>query len=173
MKCVGTMDKKNSSESYSVLLDTSFLIRLLKKDDPLHDNAKGYFKYFIEHGVGMYMSTISIAEYCVKGAYEDLPFRYCRILPFNIQHAPLAGRYAAAIFASKDKEWRNASGRNIIPNDTKLFAQGAESNCINYFVTSDSKSSLPIKLLQNEFEMQLEHLDIHTSYYERFGVINI
>lgn len=173
MRCVDIMDKRNDLTSYSVLLDTSFLIRLLKKEDPLHENAKGYFKYFVEQGVGMYISTISVSEYCVKGAFEDIPFRYCRIIPFNIQHAPLAGKYAAAIFASKDNDWRNSGGRNIIPNDTKLFAQGAESSNINYFITSDSKSAGPIKLLQNEFGMELEHLDIHTPHFEKFGIINI
>ena len=32
----------------SVLLDTSFFIRLLNSEDPLHENAKGYYKYFLE-----------------------------------------------------------------------------------------------------------------------------
>jgi predicted nucleic acid-binding protein len=32
----------------SVLLDTSFCIRLLKKDDPLQQNAIEYFQYFLE-----------------------------------------------------------------------------------------------------------------------------
>ncbi len=30
----------------SVLLDTSFFIRLLNDEDPLHKNAKGYFIRF-------------------------------------------------------------------------------------------------------------------------------
>ncbi len=32
----------------SVLLDTSFFIRLLNEDDKLHENAIDYFKYFLE-----------------------------------------------------------------------------------------------------------------------------
>ena len=31
-----------------VLLDTSFFIRLLNDEDPLHENALGYFKYFLQ-----------------------------------------------------------------------------------------------------------------------------
>ncbi len=52
---------------HSVLLDTSFFVRLLNDEDPLHNNAKGYFKYFLEEEIVLKVSTISIAEYCVKG----------------------------------------------------------------------------------------------------------
>ena len=36
-------------EQDCVLLDTSFFIRLLNEEDPLHNNALGYFRYFLEH----------------------------------------------------------------------------------------------------------------------------
>lgn len=165
--------KPDIESSYSVLLDTSFLIRLLKADDPLHANAKAYFRYFIENDVEMYISTISIAEYCVKGSFDDLPFQVCRIMPFNIQHAPIAGKYARVIFESANKDWRKENGRRIIANDTKLFAQGAENPNITYFVTSDSKSLHPIRLLQDVAGMQLDHIDINVPYHERFGIIDI
>jgi len=32
----------------SILIDTSFCIRLVKKDDPLHQNAIDYFEYFLD-----------------------------------------------------------------------------------------------------------------------------
>lgn len=34
-------------EQNSVLLDTSFFIRLLNEEDPLHLNALRYFRYFL------------------------------------------------------------------------------------------------------------------------------
>ncbi len=45
-----------------VLLDTSFIIRLLKEDDPLHPNAKAWFKELLDRGVPMYLSTVAVAE---------------------------------------------------------------------------------------------------------------
>ncbi len=45
-----------------VLLDTSFVIRLLKTNDALHPNAKAWFRQLLERRVPMYLSTISIAE---------------------------------------------------------------------------------------------------------------
>lgn len=58
---------------HSVLLDTSFFIRLLNDEDELHNNALGYFKYFLENEITLKVSTITIAEYCVLGKIEDLP----------------------------------------------------------------------------------------------------
>ena len=46
-------------EQNSVLLDTSFFIRLLNKEDPLHENAFGYFRYFLEHDFMIKISTIA------------------------------------------------------------------------------------------------------------------
>ena len=37
----------------NVLLDTSFFIRLLKENDPLHQNARQYYQYFIESTIPM------------------------------------------------------------------------------------------------------------------------
>ena len=44
----------------SVLLDTSFFIRLLNHQDRLHENARAYYKFFLEEGIEMIISTISI-----------------------------------------------------------------------------------------------------------------
>lgn len=41
-----------------VFCDTSFFIRLLDKNDPLHSNARGYFRYFTENDYELLISTI-------------------------------------------------------------------------------------------------------------------
>jgi len=64
---------------YSVLLDTSFFVRLLNDEDTLHNNAKGYFRYFLENEVVLKVSTITIAEYCVRGKIDELPLRNIQI----------------------------------------------------------------------------------------------
>jgi predicted nucleic acid-binding protein len=38
---------------HSVMLDTSFFIRLLNDEDALHSNAVGYFKYFLENEINL------------------------------------------------------------------------------------------------------------------------
>lgn len=76
---------------HSVLLDTSFFIRLLNDEDPLHRNAVGYFRYFLENDITLKVSTISIAEYCVLGNLEDLPLKNVQIVPFNLKEAQKTG----------------------------------------------------------------------------------
>lgn len=43
-------------------LSSSFFIRLLYDEDPLHSKAVGYFKYFMENEIALKVSTITIAE---------------------------------------------------------------------------------------------------------------
>lgn len=87
-----------------VLLDTSFLIRLFKKDDDLHENAVDYFRYFLENDYILKISTIAIAEYCVKGEFMDLPFRNLQILPFNYDHAIQSGKLCEIAYRKRRKE---------------------------------------------------------------------
>jgi predicted nucleic acid-binding protein len=49
----------------SIMLDTSFCIRLMDKNDLLHTNALAYFKYFLTEKISIHVSTIAIAEYAV------------------------------------------------------------------------------------------------------------
>ncbi len=49
-----------------VFCDTGFVIRLLDETNDLHNNALGYFQYFLEHDYIIRMSTIAVAEFCVK-----------------------------------------------------------------------------------------------------------
>ena len=83
---------------HSVLLDTSFFVRLLNDEDPLHNNAKGYYRYFLENEIILKVSTISIAEYCVRGEIEELPLRNIQIIPFNLDQAKRTGEFAEALF---------------------------------------------------------------------------
>ena len=59
----------------SVLIDTSFCIRLIKQTDPLHQNALNYFEYFLENKVTIYLSAIAIAEYSVKDDINNPPLK--------------------------------------------------------------------------------------------------
>lgn len=84
-----------------VLLDTSFFLRFLNDEDPLYTNAKDYYDYFISNQIYLGISSISIAEYCVKGSIEELPMRNLQVYPFNISHAVGAGRFASILFEER------------------------------------------------------------------------
>jgi len=153
---------------HSVLLDTSFFIRLLHDGDPLHRNAIDYFKYFAEKGIAMKVSTISIAEYCVKGTVDELPLRKLQILPFNFDHSKKAGEFAKLIFDSKGVSWDDLKPRAIIPNDTKLFAQADTDQSVTHFVTSDSRCKKVHEILNHAISVKFQIIDISVPYNEVF-----
>lgn len=167
------MSKKEKTPNYSVILDTSFIIRLLDLNSPLHQNAIDYFRYFLNNDIPLYFSTISIAEYCVKGDFKDLPFSNLRILPFNIFHAKEAGLFTRILFNAKKVGELKVDQRVIVPNDSKIIAQGSYEKDIKYFVTSDSESLKFIEILRKEGATEIEHLDIHTPCGVKFGYLEM
>lgn len=157
----------------SVLLDTSFFVRLLNDEDALHKNAKNYFRYFLENEILLKVSTITIAEYCVKGAIDDLPLRNLQIVPFNLDHAKRTGAFAAAVFEENKINTEKLSPRAIIPNDSKLFAQADLDQSITHFVTSDKRSKNTYALLKKRIPPKFEIIDISIPYDKAFGILDL
>jgi predicted nucleic acid-binding protein len=154
------------------LLDTSFFIRLLNDEDPLHKNAKGYYKYFLENDITLKISTISIAEYCVRGTVNDLPWLNLQVLPFNYNHAIRTGAFASAIFEQKQITGEQLHPRAIIPNDSKLFAQADLEDSIQYFITSDTRSLSVIKVLNKKIKPNFQFIDINNNHSSTFGILD-
>lgn len=157
---------------HSVLLDTSFFIRLLNDEDPLHKNALGYFKYFLENDIVLKISTISVAEYCVLGLLEDLPLKNLQIVPFNLKEAEKTGEFAKIIFSENQKNAEKLSPRAIIPNDSKLFAQADLDKTVTYFVTSDIRSKNTLALLNKVIKPMFKIISIDIPHTETFGILD-
>lgn len=157
---------------HSVLLDTSFFVRLLNDEDSLHNNAKGYFRYFLENEVILKISTISIAEYCVKGKIDELPLRNLQIVPFNLDHAKRTGEFAEVIFSENKIDKVKLQPRAIIPNDSKLFAQADLDKTVTYFVTSDIRSKNTFSALKKQLNTKFDIIDISIPYNETFGILD-
>ena len=155
----------------SVLLDTSFFIRLLNDEDPLHLNALGYYKYYLENEVILKISTISIAEYCVFGNLNDLPLKNLQIIPFNLNHAVRTGEFAKVIFTENKVAPEKLTPRAIIPNDSKLFAQADLDKSVTHFVTSDNRSKNTLNTLKTGLIPKFEIIDIQNPYDLTYGIL--
>lgn len=155
----------------AVLLDTSFFLRFLNDNDPLFKNADSYFRYFIQNEITMMISTISIAEYCVGGDIHELPLRNLQIIPFNLDHSKRTGEFAKIVFQKKGK--LKLKERNIIPNDTKLFAQADCEKPIEFYLSSDSESLKIFNLLRQESTPKFQFIDLNTPYNETFGLLDL
>lgn len=154
----------------AVLLDTSFFIRFLNDSDPLFKNADGYFRYFLQKEITMMISTISIAEYFVGGDVHELPLRNLQIVPFNLDHSKRTGELARIVFQNKGK--LKLKKRNIIPNDTKLFAQADCEKAIEFYVSSDNESLKIYNFLRQESIPKFQFIDLKTPYNETFGLLD-
>lgn len=157
----------------SVLLDTSFFIRFLNESDPLFENADGYFRYFLHKEITMMISTISIAEYCVGGDVLELPLKNLQIVPFNLDHSKRTGEFAKIAFNAKSNRKIDVASRNIIPNDTKLFAQADCEKSIEFYLSSDSESLKIYKLLKQETAPKFQFIDLNTPYHVSFGLLDL
>lgn len=158
---------------HSVLLDTSFFIRLLNDEDPLHLNAVGYYKYFLENEITLKVSTISVAEYCVLGNLEDLPLINIQILPFNLKDGETTGRFAKIIFLENRTNLEKLKPRPIIPNDSKLFAQADNDNTITHFITSDIRSKKTLEMLKKGINTNFKIISIDIPFSETYGVLDL
>ncbi|MDP1676268.1 MAG: hypothetical protein Q8L88_05325 [Bacteroidota bacterium] len=155
----------------SVLLDTSFFLRFLNDADPLFNNADGYFKYFLEKDIVMMVSTISIAEYCVRGTIQELPLKTVQILPFNLDHAKRTGEFARIVFDHKKS--LQVTQRAIIPNDTKLFARADVEPTIDYYISSDGESEKIFDLLKQHTPVKFQFINLSVPHHETFGILNL
>ena len=143
-------------EQNCVLLDTSFFIRLLNEEDPLHENAFGYFRYFLEHDFVIKISTIAIAEYCVRG---DVSQR--------------AGKMIAEVYAEKKKRGATIAPRTVVPNDTKMFAQADVEPDINFYGTADVECKKVYKMIESaEGKLSFKFIDITIPYNAFFGELD-
>ncbi len=156
-----------------ILCDTGFLIRLNQPQDELHANARGYLKNLLAGGHLLYVSTIALAEYAVRDKIENLPMKYFRVLPFNIDHAQKAGEFAAIVFSKRDQIPLEITQRVIIPNDTKMFAQADVTTAITHYLTSDQKCEIVYRLVQDTAPVRFRILTLRTPHHLAFGELNL
>jgi len=148
-----------------VLLDTSFLIRLMNNKDPLHKNAYEYYNHFLEKEWEMYLSTIVISEYCVKDKIENLPLEHFKIIVFDFEDAKKSGQF----FNSLKAKSFSTIKRNVVINDCKLIAQIVNRN-IDGYVTNDVKSiEKIINPLKTKFKFNIEIITLNQSLKEYEG----
>jgi len=141
--------------------DTSFFIRLMNDTDPLHRNAREYFEFLMKNHHVLSLSTIAIAEYCVRGRIDELPLANLNVIPFESSHAERSGEFARAAFDSGII----VSERRIIPNDCNLFAQ-AQVEGASWFLTSDERSRNLYNLIQERFGVKFRFVNIRTPIEE-------
>jgi predicted nucleic acid-binding protein len=144
----------------SIMLDTSFCIRLMDNQETLHQNALDYFRYFLSEKIIIHLSTIAVAEYAVGDDPVNLPVDKLQIESFDFRDAIVAGKFHGHLRGIKT----NVEGynRRIIANDIKMLAQ-IESRKIEAIITKDVASySKFVKPLIDNNLLSLLFIDLNT-----------
>lgn len=152
----------------SVLLDSSFCIRLLKKDADFHENTVEYFKYFLENSIEMYLSTIVVSEYAVGDDPDNLLSlnSFC-LLEFDYADAKFSGQFLAKL--REIGKFGDFGDRKVVINDIKLFSQ-IHNRKIDAYITKDRRSlAKMIKPLSEVYNLNFEFINLSIPLNERLG----
>lgn len=151
----------------NVMLDTSFCIRLMDDQDPLHANALAYFRYFLSEKITMHLSTIAVAEYAVGDDPANLPLDKLQIEAFDFRDAVMAGRFHSTLKGNQT----NIAGynRRIIANDVKMLAQ-LNTRSIDAIITKDvaSQNAYVQPLIQHGL-LSVTFLDLNIAPNQALG----
>lgn len=151
----------------SVMLDTSFCIRLMDKNDPLHQNALDYYKYFITEKITMHISTVAVAEYAVGDDPSNLPLNNLQIETFDFLDGKTAGSFHKEI--SGDNSNIQGYNRRIIANDVKILAQ-IKTKKIDAIVSKDLNSLRKyINPLTSRSLLDVKFIDLNTPLNQALG----
>lgn len=144
----------------SVLLDTSFLISLVDTERTNHQNAKDYFKYFLDENYKLYLSTIVASEFLCKGSIEDLPHEQLRVLPFNFSHA----ERLPFLFS----ELKTSDITRIQVKDDYKIACQAQHHEIGYFITDDKPIYDKLEKFKNNLVISFIPIYLGIDYRKTF-----
>jgi len=155
-------------EIESVLLDSSFCIRLLKSDADFHQNTVDYFEFFLENKVEMYLSTIVVSEYAVGDNPDNLlSLNAFRLLEFDYADAKFAGQFLATLRSLG--KFGDFGERKVVINDIKLFSQ-IHNRDIDAYITKDRRSLTKIiEPLSNTYNLKFEFVDLSIPLRDRLG----
>ena len=151
----------------SIMLDTSFCIRLMDANDNLHSNALEYFKFFLQEKIIIHVSTIVVAEYSVGDDPQNLPLDNLKIETFDFRDAATAGIFHKELVGNKT----NVAGynRRIIANDVKILAQ-IKTREIQAIISKDVESLASyVNPLKNSNLLNVRFIDMNKRLNEQLG----
>ena len=83
------------------------------------------------------------------------------------------GEFAKIAFSAKKAGSLQVSNRNIIPNDTKLFAQADREKSVEFYLSADTESLKIYNLIKAETLLKFQFIDLNIPYNETFGILDL
>jgi|SRR5690606_8253490 len=149
----------------SVLLDTCFLISFVDDNRPNHDNAVKYYKYFIDEGISMYLSSIVCAEFTLVQKIDDLPLDSLKAISYNIPDSYTSSIIYKEFMANRP----DGLCRNCIKDDIKLVGLCA-FNKIDYLITEDDRFFKKLVKLKEDKVILFQPINLCDSLENSFNI---
>lgn len=130
----------NSKINTKILVDTCFLISLVNSGEELHENAKAYFKHFVESKSTLLLSTISLSEFYEKQSELNILENF-QIASFGIGEAKVQHQY----FAKDDVKSTTGSTKSAVKDDIKIISTGLAYGVDSVLSVNDDFNTLAIK----------------------------
>lgn len=143
----------------SLLLDTSALIALADPAQPQHETAQRYLREALRAKVTLYLSVVCAAEFQQRQAVTDLPLRNFIVLPFNIDHAMVAGELMRHARPAPEPEARAA-----VRDDMKLIAQAVVESIGHMLTEGESALTRHVALLGEAGRCRIDCIRLDEGY---------
>ncbi len=125
-----------SASDRTWLWDASALIALVDPAQPHHETAKRYMREALRTKATLYLYVMAAAEFHQRQSVTELPLRHWVVLPFNIDHAMVAGDLMRHARPAPD-----AVTRAVVRDDIKLIAQTVCESIHHVLVESEGALS--------------------------------
>jgi predicted nucleic acid-binding protein len=135
-----------------ILLDTNFFMYLLSPTMAgWHERAKLYWKYFLENGHELYLSSIVAAELSARVDLSALPLmKHLIALPFNFTDAMTVGQMMRHLQSIGQDVPILEVSKVQLKDDVKILAQAIQLQS-QYLVSGDQQILNRFHLLSKHF----------------------
>lgn len=142
----------------AVLLDTSFLITMADPRRDRHAVAKQYFQHFLVSRMPMMVSSIVVAEFCVRQELPTLPLEQLILLSFTHEDAVVAASFDFKVHKRAEKE------RQSLKDDLKIIGHAHARN-IGYLITDDAETMFEYcEALRKDGRTHLRGIKLQTGF---------
>jgi hypothetical protein len=147
-----------------IMPDSTFVISLLGPNERNHEKAEAYFRYFLDSGIEMHLSSIVASEIEVPPGSPALPVEFYIPQPFNVEHG-IAAANLAQLLRTRQPGTEPAD-RIRSKDDTKILAHALALG-LDFIISSDRGMCSRCEWLRTTHGRPLRAINLNDEYSVR------
>ena len=130
-----------SKKTNGVILDTSFLIKLVDSTCKENQAAKAHWAYFASNDIRVFLPTIVVSEFQTQDQIPDFIYSSAILLPFNFNDAETCAKINFPKPEDRSGTKGQPGARQAIKDDIKIIAQAINEN-VSFAISGDAETFL-------------------------------